>query len=287
MKLSLLPFLTAALLLSTPALAAPSLVIKARPMKAGTSIVETETLRFDLEVQVSSEGAALGTFQGTRDETTIRTEKVLAWDDDHRRLKVTFDEVTRKESARDPSGQVSEEDPTSPLTGNTYIVDWTRGGGLTVGATDDGSVPEAQASDVREHYADLGEATNEMADLLSGKKLVIGEAVDLPADSLSQIVGGDDNFVVEAFSMVLKEKRKVNKRPCAVFDVELVMSQAEEDLRMVVRMSGEVALSLKEGWLVSLNVSGPLAADGQAPQEGLELSGGGTMAGTVTYLYGR
>ncbi|MCP4873639.1 MAG: hypothetical protein GY898_33550 [Proteobacteria bacterium] len=287
MKPTLLPMLSLVFLLSTPAFAAQTLVIKSKPMKAGVKIVETETLAFELEVQVTGPETAPVSFRGTRTETTQRTEKVLAWDDDHRRLKVTFDEVTRLETARDPSGQVSEDAPTSPLTGNTYIVDWTRAGGLTVGAVDDGAVPEVQASDVRDHYADLGEAANDMAELLAGRKLVIGEAVDIPPDSLSTIIGGDEDFTVEEFSMVLLEKRKVMKRPCAVFAVELVMSQSDQDLRMVVRMAGEVALSLRDGWLVSLDVTGPLAADGKAPAEGLSLSGGGVMTGIVTYAYGK
>jgi len=274
-------------LLSMPAFAAPTLVVKSKPMKPGVKIVETETLEFDLQIQVSTAGTQVGAFRGSRNEATERTEKVLAWSDDHRRLHVTFTEVVRRESTVDPTGQKSEEDPVSALVGNSYIVDWTRAGGLTVGAPDDGAVPEAQASDVREHYEDLGEASNEMADLLAGRKLVIGEPVDVPPEALGKIIGADDDFTVEEFSMILREKRTLQRRPCAVFDVELVMAQNEDGLRMVVRMAGEVALSLKDGWLVLLDVKGPLVANGQVPDQGLELAGTGTMAGRITYTYGK
>jgi hypothetical protein len=229
----------------------------------------------------------LGSFHGSRDEITVRTETILTWEDDHRRLKVTFDEVTRRERSQDATGQTQEEDPPSPLTGNTYIVDWTRAGGVTVGAVDDRSVPQGQADEVRTLYDDLGDRANEMADLLSGRRLVVGEDVDIPAETLSDLLGDAEDFTFEEFSMVLSEKRRILKKPCAVFVVEVVMTMEADGLRMLVRMSGEIALSIREGWLVSMDLRGPLAAEGQVSEQGLELQGGGSMVGMVTYAYGR
>jgi hypothetical protein len=270
-----------------PAVAAQTIVLHSKPLHSGIKIVQRESLSFALEVEVRSEGAVLGSFHGSRDEITVRTETILTWEDDHRRLKVTFDEVTRRERSQDATGQTQEEDPPSPLTGNTYIVDWTRAGGVTVGAVDDRSVPQGQADEVRTLYDDLGDRANEMADLLSGRRLVVGEDVDIPAETLSDLLGDAEDFTFEEFSMVLSEKRRILKKPCAVFVVEVVMTMEADGLRMLVRMSGEIALSIREGWLVSMDLRGPLAAEGQVSEQGLELQGGGSMVGMVTYAYGR
>ncbi len=277
-----------AFLLLAPAARAETVVIKTKAPRKGMVVKTTDLLEFSMDLDIKADGQLLGTMKGHHIERSQRTEKVLLWTHAKQRISVEYVEVTSTENTTDPMGQTERKSQHEVLSGRSYIVEITEDE-VTFESLDADFVTNEELAALKEDYEPMSSGGGDFNDLVVGKELVVGEEIEVPPETIAELMGADEEFEVGEFGMRLTETRRVGGKPCAIFAIDMVLSKREEGLRMVVRMAGEVVIRIKDGWLVSVSLEGPLAADGTLEDGEMSLSmvGGGTMKGTLNYRYNR
>lgn len=276
------------ILLMATAARAETVYIQDKAPRRGTVVRLTDTLEFDVDLEIKSDGTSIGSMQGRHVERTRRVEKVLTWTQELQRISVRYEEVFSSQVSVDPFGRVEEEETYGPLSGNSYVVEIMQDEVRFLRR--DGSSPtNEEIAALREDYEPMSAPSGSFQELVLGKEFVVGESIEVEPEMVAELMGAEEGFSVDDFEMTLTETRKVGGKPCAVLVIDLVLSKREDGLRMIVRMTGEVVIRTRDGWLLSVTLEGPMAADG-ALDEGeasFTMSGGGSMKGSMTYRYNR
>ncbi len=286
-----LPFilLTLVLLLPAAAIAAPTVTIQLKPLKPRTVRTTSETLVMDMSLDMSVDGQHAGSFQAKRTETT-RTEELVELDKpEHRRVQVEYVESRQVEWSKSPDGEGTNED-IEQVEGKVYLVDWTPKTGVQVEYVDGSAPPLLEATAVAEDFEDLDEAHSRIAKLLAGRKLVVGEKVEVSVDGVAELLGTDEEFVIDEFGITLDRKQRIGGKPCAVFVADVVLSRREPGMELIVEVAGEFVIRINDGQTLSYSFHGPMTSSGDASEPGgpkMMLTGGGTLDAKATASYSK
>src|SRR5690606_6398094 len=124
---------------------------------------------------------------------------------------------------------------------------------------DDGTLATPREHEqVSASMASLGKISP-LAEFFAGKKITLGEKVDLPAEVGTTLLGGDGTLgKVSRFEMTLKEVVVREGRQIARFDTE-IEAEAEDGVQMRLLLSGSISLEVETCRVEGLELDGPLA----------------------------
>lgn len=205
--------------------------------------------------------------------TTIVRQEVLAIDGTRlKKVKVYFDRASTSVTQPGQPDRVEN----SSLEKKTFIVEETKDG---VDVYDDKNVLvdlDVAAKVKRAIDADEGGLGDVYSDGLTnevfGKKLKIGDKVELPQPKLLKGLSSDAKFQDAKLILTLKTTRKIGDVLCGVFDVSgrIDALLPELDLTMSVPLEGDCVIGIDDSWLYRMKIQGPVQGGGTIKHSGLE-----------------
>lgn len=250
-----------------------------------------EAMYFSLTMSGSVEGTTLFNLDQRSEESTQRVETIRAWSSSRRDVDVTYGVVQEAEvsGAPEPGRTLA----TSPVSGRSYAVRWSKKQGLSATGLDGGAVSPEEMSQIEGDFDDLGE-DDAFSTFLAGQSFQPGQRLDVPKEVYDDLFDGDDGLAVDAFVLTLRETSVVLGVDVAVFDVAMTMSgnPGGDDgppLAMTMPLAGRFLVRIADAWPVLLDLSGPLTAKGSAELDGgitMDMIGTGRMGVKIEGRYG-
>lgn len=272
------------------ALAQPVSITHLQPTP-GTVKSMTEAMYFSLTMAGSVEDTVIFNLDQRSEESSQRIETVRAWSPERREITVTYGVVQESEISLAPEpGQTLE---TSPVSGRSYSVVWTKKGGLKASPAGRGKVGAEEMAQIEGDFDDLGEDDSFSA-FLAGRSFNPGERLDVPKHVFEDLFESDAGLVVGAFSLTLRELSTVLGADVAVFDVAMTMTGDPgggdgPPLSLTMPLAGRFLVRTADAWPVLLDLSGPLTAKGSAELDGgitMQMLGTGRMGVKIEGRYG-
>lgn len=240
--------------LLAPSFAAAETVAFAHRTAAVGDAVE-QTVRFEMRLEMTSrQGAEILDEDASE---AVRTQRRRVTATDTREGKVVGADVRFFEAASTHNGETT----TDPVAGKSYHCE-RRGESLTV-TTDDGITPSmGEYALVVRAMETLG-TTSPLAEFLAGKRVEVGEKLDLPADLAQRALGFDKQLgTVDRFELTLKSVESVDGRDVARFAATIEAAGAgAEQMGLVV--GGVFDIETKTCRVVAVDLNGPIAMSGQ------------------------
>lgn len=218
----------------------------------GTKWSEEQTQSMDLTITADGETGQL------RQETIEKKQvEVLAVTDN----AVTKAKYTYDVSESQTMGGKTQARP-APHSGKTYILEASNGK-VTVTADGGGAASAAEVELVTKAEDSFGKA-DRMATLLAGRTFKKGEAVDLPADAISDVMGGGDGMKVTKMTLVYTGVTGSDPN----FDMTLSMVQDKPDMKLEIDAAGKVTVDLASGLPLAMTMEGPVKMSGKISATG-------------------
>lgn len=205
--------------------------------------------------------------------TTIVRQEVLAIDGTRlKKVKVYFDRASTSVSRTGEPDRIED----STLEKKTFIVEETKDG---VDVYDDKNVlVDLDVAAKVKRAVDAGESglgdvySDELANEVFGKKLKIGDKVELPQPKFLKGLSSDARFQTAKLVLTLKATRKVGDVLCGVFDISGRIDAVlpEFDLTMNVPLEGDCVIGIDDSWLYQMKIQGPVQGGGTVKRSDFE-----------------
>lgn len=208
-------------------------------------------------------------------ESTRRTQALGRTDDGLVRFRVGY---PRDGSLWIEHGQ--RVGKTSPVEGKSYLIDVGPDGMRVL--TDKGLTPTAEeVAIIQEDHARLGRRPRQDPDapLRPGAPAREALALQTPSELVKANLAKAlqrNGYVVDALDVRLQGVRDVDRTPCAMFTVSLSARRQKVDSKRStwseMRLGGEYAVRLADGWEAEVLLSGSTTATTQAMKEGVPVT---------------
>lgn len=250
-----------------------TLEYKAPPVGQKTRSNIKVTMTFTVDVG-PSRGKPVTT-RTERTQLTTRTTEVLSVTD----RAVTKVKVTYAQKADVSNEQGKEQKSHSPIEGKAYLVEF-KGGALHVTDEAGGEVPETEAAVVKADHPTLG-TIDTVARAIPKGPLKKGEKVpELGQAILEELTRGrTDNANTEITDVEVKLREE--QESVALFDVAVVLTQRERDMKLRIELAGTLGLRKADAQRSHLSLEGPVSlglADGAALPANMKIDGKGDMS---------
>lgn len=251
------PLLTLSLLVATPSIQAQTVVFHRRSAEVGEAT--RHDLRCDLSLNLSIQQS--GQIVQQQEQSLVRSQQ--------RELKITRTsnglpveaQVHYRESS--VSLQLPEQEAApapQPVSGKTYRV-IRQGAELLITYPDGTSPAEGELQLVQQNLQTFG-LPNPIAKFFDGRKVSVGETLELPADLAEELLGfaqTADN--VNQFRMTLQQIRpaRAPAPSMAIFALEMRADDAA-DTGVSLQLNGQLAMEIETCRAVGINLRGPVKA---------------------------
>lgn len=252
--------------------APPPIVLRSYPSRIGDRWKETKKSTLSMSVEFWQESEKLGSNELSRNEEYDRTTEVLGLVggapakvrvhyDHYRDSEVRFDKPPRQDAH---------------LEGQTYVLDATDGPAKVTSPDGKPVLDEERESLVKLH-GELG-GEDPIAEVLSGKKLVVGHTLPMRKSLFKALTGGAGEL--KEGTLTPRGTRTEAGREAAVFDWTAEMhTQEDNGLEIDWHMKGELVIGLAPAVTLSAKITSSLDASGRTRKDGrvITLAGAGKM----------
>ncbi len=253
-----------------------------KPQPAGTVTVERSAFDTDTIVRIADPRQYTDVRRVAHREITRSLQAVGVVDDGFFRFRVQYPRDTSMWLERG-----EKQTKSSPVVGKTYLLDVGPSGVRAL--TEKSITPSSEElAVIEEDYSKMGgnpkqeASSDEDAPLRAGARSISSGGEPPPrspsevATDLLQKLISDNGFTIEHVSATFMGVRDVEGTPCALFQAKIVaQKQAAMDEKTTwsdLRVGGEYALRLEDGWVAELLVSGVSRSLTQTVNEGVPTS---------------
>jgi hypothetical protein len=251
----------------------------------GATRLEIGAIAMRIRMAVSINGKVVqNTDEAKREAVEKRETVVAAGADAVTSLKVAYAKADEQEKGEDGQFQTIPK----IVQGRTYLLR-KEGQALAVTDAEGQAAPAEEAEFLKQDYDGLS-AAPKLAAFLHGRKVAVGERLDLSGDAGREALHmKESDFKVTAFALTLKAVRQAGELKCAVFDAELALSLKDGAMEMTMAPKGELVVTVDQCWPVSTTLAGPIKVAGQQTEGGnvTTMDGGGSVEVNFSCQYGQ
>lgn len=171
------------------------------------------------------------------------------------------DSTTRVEASEQRNVKVIQ-----PIAHKTYFV--TRDGDQLLFANETGKqITEEEDKLLQQQFQNFGKP-NPLAEFLDGKRISIGQSIDVPEDVARELLGltGHDGKT-DRLSLRLVDRKAVAESECGVF--ETILRTSSDETSMSLLMKGQIVVDPATCQTKAIRLQGPVAiSETRGPTEG-------------------
>jgi hypothetical protein len=265
-----------AFLLGLGTLIAQNVTFSSIPHKSGESFGEESHMEMNMVLHVDAQGQNMD-FDVANKDSYNRTVSILEmFGYDISLFTVNYSEFSSE--AKAPQGETVVKGPVVGRTYKIYRADTVK----TVEAEDQKPLSNEELTHLKQEFkkADFSERMNK---ILDGKTLAIGDTLALSKDLAMNFFGKGAPSDVRDFTIKLKSTRQINGMQCAVFGARIVLDGESGQLTMRFMLEGDILIGVRNCWPIEMRLTGPINVQGE--QEGIMITGEGTMTGEKKFSY--
>ena len=292
MKNTALTLLALLVLLPTGALAAKQVTFQHQPMRAGETIASVDNMTLNMQMEVAF-GDEKGSFHADQVEIEERTSTLgPVWSAKEKQATIAYLKHESTEKQTSPDGQVAGGTKPDPVAGKSYRVHWTEGAEPQVILEDGSSISAEEQSTVVADFNELADDELDALDVrLVGNTFKVGDVSEADLNVLASLMqlDSDDDLVLTEGQVLLKDLIKHNGDRCAVFGLTATLGARDPEVKLTMRVKGEVLVSAATLRPYSMTLSGPMEMSMDGNQAGVSISmkGTGEVTGSMTFQYGQ
>ena len=230
-----------------------------RPARIGDKVEQTISLRMRLATSLRQGNELVEKNQTTMRSGQRRTVETTEVESGRTNaVLVRYLEATKQMDSNE--ADKSSPPTPQPVQGNAYHCRRDTGDDGKLIVTDEkGEIPPWDQYEIVSQSMEMVGRPNPLMQFLAGRKVEVGETIELPTQLANQIFNLGDRFgEVTRFDLTLTKVHSPDGAPCAVFTAN-VDAASNDSSQMRMQLEGQLIVQIDTCRAVQLSLNGPIA----------------------------